>query len=48
MYMSIIGKPSDQDLDHYPHVLLTSPNEWDPSVLEYVHTIITHGYPTRV
>ena len=35
MYMSIIGKPTDQDLDQYPHVLLTSAHEWDPSVLDY-------------
>ena len=27
MYMSILGKPTDQDLDQYPHVLLTSPLE---------------------
>ena len=25
--MSIIGKPTDQDIDQYPHVLLTSPHE---------------------
>ena len=37
MYMSILGKPSDQDLDQYPHVLLTSPHEWDPSVLDYTY-----------
>ena len=37
MYMSIIGKPTDKDLDQYPHVLLTSPHEWDPSVLDYSH-----------
>ena len=34
IYMSILGKPKDQDLDQYPHVLLTSPHEWDPSVLD--------------
>ena len=28
MYMSILGKPTDQDLEQYPHVLLTSPHEW--------------------
>ena len=44
MYMSTIGKPTDQDLDQYPHVLLTSPHEWDPSVLDYSHPN-THGYP---
>ena len=32
MYMSILDKPTDQDWDQYPHVLLTSPHEWDPSV----------------
>ena len=37
MYMSILGKLTDQDLDQYHHVLLTSPHEWDPSVLDYVH-----------
>ena len=29
MYISILGKPTDQDLDQYPHVLLTSPHQWD-------------------
>ena len=41
--LDIIGKPTDQDLDQYPHVLLTSPYEWDPSVLDYAHPN-THGY----
>ena len=27
MYMRILGIPTDQDLDQYPHVLLTSPHE---------------------
>ena len=44
-YMSILGKPRDQDLDQYPHVLLTSPHGWDPSVLDYVPPN-THGYPS--
>ena len=44
MYMSILGKPMDQDLDQYPHVLLTSPHEWDPSILDYSHPN-TQGYP---
>ena len=43
MYMSIIGKPTDQDLDLYPDVLLTNPHGWDPSVLDYSHPN-THGY----
>ena len=37
MYKSILGKPTDQDLDQYPHALLTSLHEWDPSVLDYAH-----------
>ena len=45
MYKSILGKPTDQDLDQYPHVLLTSPHEWDSSVLYYFHPN-THGYPS--
>ena len=45
MYMSILGKSTDQDLDQYPHVLLTSPHEWNPSTLDYTHPN-THGYPS--
>ena len=37
--------PQIQDMDQYPHVLLTSPHEWDPSVLDYSHPN-THGYPS--
>ena len=37
MYRSILGKLTDQDFDQYPHVLLTCPHEWDPSVLDYSH-----------
>ena len=45
LYMSILGKSTDQDLDQYTHVLLTSPHEWDPSTLDYFHPN-THGYPS--
>ena len=45
MYLSIHGKLTDQDLDQYPHVLLTNPHEWDPSVLDYSHPN-TCGYPS--
>ena len=45
MYMSLLGKPTDADLNTYPHVLLTGPHEWDPSVLDYTHPI-TSGDPT--
>ena len=26
-----LGKSTDQDMDTYPHVFITSPDEWDPS-----------------
>ena len=45
MYMSLLGKPTDADLDTFPHVLLTGPHEWDPSVLDYTHPT-TAGDPT--
>ena len=38
MYLSLPGKPTDQDLESYPAVHLTGPHEWDPSVL----TALTH------
>ena len=37
MYLSILGKPTDKDLERYPAVYLTGPHEWDPSVLDYSH-----------
>ena len=37
MYLSIIGKPTDEDLVKYPSIHLTSFHEWDPSVLDYSH-----------
>ena len=37
MYLSIMGKPSDEELLKYPSVHLTSIHEWDPSVLDYSH-----------
>ena len=37
MYLSLLGKPTDQDLETYPAVHLTGPHEWDPSVLDYTH-----------
>ena len=42
--MSTLGKPTDQDLDQYPHVIHSSPHEWDPSVLDYSHPNILPGY----
>ena len=34
--MKFQGIPTDKDLQTYPSVQLTSPQEWDPSVLDYV------------
>ena len=31
MYLSILGEPTDKDLERYPAVHLTGPHEWDPS-----------------
>ena len=43
--MNLLGKPTDTELNTYPHVLLTGPHEWDPSVLDYTHPT-TSGDPT--
>ena len=37
MYLQLQSIPTDQDLQNYPSVHLTSPHEWDPSVLDYEH-----------
>ena len=34
-YATSLGKPTDKDMDTYPHVFFTSPDEWDPSVLDH-------------
>ena len=34
MYLSILGKPTDEELVKCPSVHLTSIHEWDPSVLD--------------
>ena len=34
-YATSLGKPTDQDMDTYPHVFFTSPDEWDPSILDH-------------
>ena len=34
-YATSLRKPTDQDMDTYPHVFFTSPDEWDPSVLDH-------------
>ena len=46
-YATSIGRSTDQDMDTYPHVLITSPDEWDPSqVLDQLFgdpMFATHG-----
>ena len=37
VYLSILGKPTDKDLERYPAVHLTGPHKWDPSVFDYTH-----------
>ena len=37
MYLSILSKPTDADLERYPAVHPTGPYEWDTSVLDYTH-----------
>ena len=34
-YATSLGRPTDQNMDTYPHVFFTSPDEWDPSVLDH-------------
>ena len=44
MYMNLLCRPTDADLNTFPHVLLTGPHEWDPSVLHDTHPA-TFGDP---
>ena len=34
-YATSLGRPTDQDMDTYPHVVFTSPDKWDPLVLDH-------------
>ena len=34
-YATSLGRPTDLDMDTYPHVFFTSPDEWDTSVLDH-------------
>ena len=34
-YATSLGRPTDHDMDTYPHVFFTSPDECDPSVLDH-------------
>ncbi|KAL7576800.1 hypothetical protein ACA910_013820 [Epithemia clementina (nom. ined.)] len=33
-YIQPVGKPTDQDMDNYPHVFFTNPADWDPALLD--------------
>ena len=37
IFMSLLGKPTDKDMETYPLVLLSGPHELDLSVLDYTH-----------
>ena len=37
MYLQLQGIPTEQDIQNYPSVHLTSYHGWDPSVLDYEH-----------
>ena len=37
MYLELPGIPTDKDLQTYLSVHLTSPHEWDQSILDYEH-----------
>ena len=37
-YLKHLGAPTDSDLEKYPHVMFTSPGEWDPSILDHEFT----------
>ena len=32
-------KPTEQDIDMYPHVVLTSDADWDPSSIDHEHVL---------
>ena len=42
MYLSLLGKPSDEDLERYPAVHLTGSHEWDP-LSRTLHTHLVMG-----
>ena len=46
MYMNLLDNPTDADLLKFPHLLLTGPPEWDPSVLAFNTHPATAGDPS--
>ena len=47
-YATSLGRPTAQDMDTYPHVFFTSPDEWDPSVLDHDPPHLDGLYPSQV
>ena len=35
VYIKTLGRPNDQELETYPHVFFTSPDTWEPSLLDH-------------
>ena len=47
-YATSLRRPTDQDMDTYPQVFFTSPDEWDPSVLDHDHPHLDGLDPSQV
>ena len=47
MYLYLLGKPTDKDLESYPAVHLTGPHEWDPSVFGRIPSTNPGAEPPR-
>ena len=47
-YATSLGRPTDQDMDTYPDVFFTSPDEWDPSVLDHDPPHLDEFDPSQV
>ena len=47
-YATSLGRPTDQEMDTYPHVFFTSPDEWDPSVLDHDPSHLVGLDPSQV
>ena len=48
VYATSLGRPTDQHMDTYPCVFFTSPDEWDPSVLDHDPPHLDGLDPSRV
>ena len=47
-YATSLGRPTDQDMGTYLHVFFTSPDEWDPSVLDHDSPLLDGLDPSQV